>query len=84
MLGMSASPSLGGFLVLLRASGTPQGRRFLNTTQKDALGMPEPLGTVSSFCLGVVCGEGITSLGMLGAPLPSSLRAPPAGPLSLV
>ena len=51
MLGMSAFPSLGGFLVSLRASGTPWGRRFLNPNHGDTLGMLDSAGTAGSFCL---------------------------------
>ena len=58
----------------------PFGRRFVSTTRRDALGMPDPVGTAGSFHLWVVCGEGIASLGVFGA-LSSFLRAPPAGPL---
>ena len=66
MQGMSASPSLVGFVGSLRASGTPQGRR--SAICRDALGVLHPVGMAGAFHLRVVCGEGITGLGVLGAP----------------
>ena len=43
--------------------------------------MQDPAGTAGSFCLRVVCEEGITSLVVPGTPPLSFWRAPPAGPL---
>ena len=80
MLGMLASPSLGGFLVSPRASGTYQERSF-NAILRDTLSVLGPVGTASSFLFGKVFGEGVSSLGELGAPLPSFLTAPPVRPL---
>ena len=69
MLGMSPSPSLSWFLRSLGAPDTPQGRRSFNAICRDALSVPGPVGTAGSFCLGMVCEEGIASLRVLGSPV---------------
>ena len=54
ILGVSASPLLGGLLVSPKASGPLWS---VNTMQGDALGMPGSVGAASPFHLGVVGGR---------------------------
>ena len=78
LLDRSASSLLGQSLVLLRTS-CPQERkpgwgspcwvlRSFNMTWGDVLSMPNPEGMAGSFCLRVICGEGLDGLGVLSVP----------------
>ena len=69
VLGTSAFPLLSRFLMSPRACDTHWGRRSFNCYP---WGCPSVCWaqweTAGSFHFGMVCGEGITGLGMLGAP----------------